>query len=156
MIVTPSSFQLRINSRSSSIFTCWMSLLKFSSVVPVDGKNTTVNIQTLIFTANVWVKKEGWTLGMNLLGWKCRAAQLESCPGCCTGGRVQAAASSWDPSPLHHPHRSPPPGPENTVLGNWIDRTTSYNYSNQKHQFGKEVGWLLSSWRLANSTRLLL
>lgn len=35
MIGTSSSCQFRINSRSSSIFTCWMSLLKFSSVVPV-------------------------------------------------------------------------------------------------------------------------
>jgi len=35
MMGTPSSFQFRINSRSSSILTCWISLFKFSSVVPV-------------------------------------------------------------------------------------------------------------------------
>lgn len=39
MIGTPSSFQFSMNSRSSSILTCWISLLKFSSVVPVWSKN---------------------------------------------------------------------------------------------------------------------
>lgn len=40
MIGTPSSFQFRMNSRSSSIFTCWISLFKFSSVVPVYTQQT--------------------------------------------------------------------------------------------------------------------
>lgn len=40
MIGAPRSFQFRMNSRSSSIFTCWMSLLRFSSDVPDSGNYT--------------------------------------------------------------------------------------------------------------------
>lgn len=43
MMGVPRSFQFRMNSRSSSILTCWMSLLRFSSDVPdsrkLDGKS---------------------------------------------------------------------------------------------------------------------
>lgn len=71
-----------------------------------------LRLNSFVFTVNVsWVKKN-----VNLLGWKCRAAQLWSSLGCCTGGAVQAAGSSLDPSPLDPPHRSPLPGPAETVL----------------------------------------
>lgn len=53
IIGTPSSFQLRMNSRSSSIFTCWMSLLKFSSVVPVGRQHHhSENVNFFITTVN--------------------------------------------------------------------------------------------------------
>lgn len=105
MIGTPSSFQLRMNSRSSSIFTCWMSLLKFSSVVPVQWK-----FKQFYYYYCKWLLR--WKeYAAYLQGWKCRAAQLWSCLGYCRGGAAQAARSSWDPSPLHRPHPSPLPGP---------------------------------------------
>lgn len=46
-----------------------------------------------------------------LQGWRCRAAQLWSCRRCCTGGATRAAGSAWGPSPSHHPHLIPRPGP---------------------------------------------
>lgn len=44
-------------------------------------------------------------------GWRCKAAQLWSCHGCCMGEAAQAAGSSWDLSPSTHPHLTPLPGP---------------------------------------------
>lgn len=112
MIGTPSSFQLRMNSRSSSIFTCWISLLKFSSVVPVQWKSN-----QLYFYCK-WLIC--WKYAAYLQGWKCRAAQLWSCLGCCRGGAAQAARSSWDLSPLNRPHPSPLPGPARRHSFRWF------------------------------------
>lgn len=114
MIGTPSSFQLRMNSRSSSIFTCWMSLLKFSSVVPVQWKFK----QLYYYYCKWWICWKEYAA--YLQGWKCRAAQLWSCLGCCRGGAAQAARSSWDPSPLDRPHLSPLPGPARRHSFRWF------------------------------------
>lgn len=57
MMGTPSSFQFWINSGSPSIFTCSMSLFKFSSVVPVYTQRTknVLGLFLFSFSFNKWV-----------------------------------------------------------------------------------------------------
>lgn len=71
MIGTPSSFQFRINSRSSSIFTCWMSLFKFSSVVPVSVKNSLLGLHppSQITSRKGLGQQRNWPLAIKQQHW---------------------------------------------------------------------------------------